>query len=218
MNNNSNPFKSSRFNNLDDDNEFHDKRPKTNSKPNTNLKPNTNSKPNVNSFSKNDKSKIELAQNINNKEVFPDLIPFSKDVVKREECSKNIIKFADILNNNSNDNMEEQKEHYVEPGWIEITREKDFRKIVYTCGKTKNDKIKNQSDIENINDIMDIIIEKIKLNRQRYIEYYDEIHGLGAFEETFTLPPVYGPEYDSEEEEEGEDEFYEDDDYDNENY
>ena len=201
----SNPFTSNRFSNLD--NSSFQEKPK-------NKKPVNNS----NSFIKKSEQKVKYLD-INNTEIFPDLANNSEKEKEKEVCldknkNKNIQKFSDIVNNNPNEFIE-KKDREVKPGWVEIYLDKNTRKIIHAYNENDlnlNDELNNDIN-DNLDIIMNDVIESINKNRLKYINYYDSIHGEGAFEELHYLPPVYGPEYDSESEEESNEED-ENDEYD----
>jgi hypothetical protein len=58
---------------------------------------------------------------------------------------------------------------------------------------------KQQEDDPNY--IMFKVVEAMKKSWDLYEREYDAINGEGAYAEKFRLPPVYGPEYDTETEE-----------------
>lgn len=77
---------------------------------------------------------------------------------------------------------------------------KTSNKIIYNYGSTIPTYIKKkqQEELENEpNYIMDKAVSMMKQNWDRYKRQYDVIHGEGAYNEVYVLPPVYGEEYDT---------------------
>ena len=66
-------------------------------------------------------------------------------------------------------------------------------------------KLKKQEKLENnINYCMNKAIETMKVRWDKYEKEYDKIYGEGAYAEKYRLFPIYGPEYDTESEDEDE--------------
>lgn len=146
----------------------------------------------------------------NNDELFPELISIkSSTQISSKEAST---KFKDILSNVIEDDT--PKTNQIPPGWVQITMVN--RQTVFNYGpqtqfmirQTKKEEINREQENEP-NYIMNTVIAALKKNLERYEQEYDEIHCEGAYNERFRLPPVYGPEYDTESEEE----YSEDDDF-----
>ena len=101
-------------------------------------------------------------------------------------------------------------------GWAKLTFVN--RKTVIEYGqktdwmikREKQEEIQTQLE-EDPNYIMFQAIEQMKHNLDSYERNYDSIQGEGAYAERFRLYPVYGPEYDTDSEEE-EDDFSDEDD------
>ena len=99
-------------------------------------------------------------------------------------------------------------EEVVKPGCVSMQYDKLARKIIVRYGEKtcsmledeKKEKIRNSLHYR-----MNKAVEQINQNRINYMNYYDDIHGEGAYEEKF----VYKTElFDEEEEEETDDETY----------
>jgi len=140
-------------------------------------------------------------------EYFPDLVPNKKISDKSITDST---KFKDILTTQ----LEEIViiGNNIRPGWVEISRTKTNTKSNYNIGPPSPYKFQRQKLEKTPNYVMSKAIESMKYNWDKYKAEYDSINGDGAYDEKYTLPPVYGPDYDSY------DDSYEDDDsYDSEN-
>jgi hypothetical protein len=146
--------------------------------------------------------------------LFPELIPIKEySTTSKVEA---ITKFKDILKNVIKE--EKPKENPIPPGLVRLSLIN--RQIVIEHGPPTPWMIKQQQKEElqkqledDPNYIMFQAIEAMKKNWERYEKDYDELHEEGAYAERFRLSPVYGPEYDTEseddieEKEEEEDEF-----------
>jgi hypothetical protein len=82
----------------------------------------------------------------------------------------------------------------IRPGWMEISRNKTTNKITYNIGPYK---FQRQKLEKTPNYIMSKAIESMNKRWDIYKEQYDSINGEGAYDEKYTLAPVYGAEYDS---------------------
>lgn len=141
-----------------------------------------------------------VAPNINDIHLFPEIVDMKTNTTNTVELSKN---FKDILTNTikQEEPKEKPKENPVPPGWIQLSRvngKVDAKKGDLTQYIIK---IQNKEVIEQSNDpnhIMFKAIESMTNNWQHYQRDYDEINGEGEYDERFILPPVYGPEYDTE--------------------
>ena len=121
-------------------------------------------------------------------EMFPDLV----STIDKAE-TKTSTKFMDMLNTAS---IEEEFTG-LKPGWIEICKNKE------TKGLTPYEIRMNQISLieDNPNYIMNKAIEFVLNNREKHIQLYEDINGEGTFYERFVMSPIYGPEYDTDEEE-----------------
>lgn len=93
-------------------------------------------------------------------------------------------------------------ENKVKPGCVEISHING--KIVFKEGPLTPYLIhiqKREEYEKTPHYIMNKAISSILQNREKYIDEYNSIHGENAYEELYVLPPVYGPEYELEEEE-----------------
>ena len=130
-----------------------------------------------------------------------ELIPNKEIIVnnyENVEVSPISTKFKDILNNVIKPEIEVNKIQ-VRPGWIEISKIKTSGKIIYNYGSTIPNDIKKKQEEELENDpnyIMDKAVTIMQRNWDRYQIEYDIIHGDGAYNEMYVLPPVYGEDYD----------------------
>ena len=128
-------------------------------------------------------------------QVFPDIVKTNKSKNSSlEEEPK--ISFKTVLNKVVPE--EEKPVNNIKPGCVEITQVN--RKIVFSYGpKTKYQL--NQEYLEEVhktpNYIMNKAITTILQNRELDRKIYDSIYGEGAYDEEHYVPPVYGPEYDT---------------------
>lgn len=136
--------------------------------------------------------------------LFPELAPIKENTT----IVKASTNFKDILTNVIED--EKPKGNPIPPGWARLSLNKNRKTVIEYGPKTawmikqeqKEQLEKEQEDDPNY--IMFHAIEAMKKNWERYEREYDELYGEGAYSERFRLPPVYGPEYDTESEEEEE--------------
>ena len=139
---------------------------------------------------------------INNTELFPDLISKNNNTTNSVKTSTN---FKQILTNVVE--VQKPKKNPIPPGWVSITMSNN--NIVYENEQLTPFLIKHQKQeqiqIEKENDInysMNIAINSMRKIWDRYENEYNEIHGEGAYEEKFRLSPVYASDYYSESDEE----------------
>ena len=138
----------------------------------------------------------------NDPTLFPELTPIKENTTTIFKESTN---FKDILTNVIED--EKPKVNPIPPGWVQLSLVNKKTVIEYgpktswMIKQEKEEEIQNQL-YEDPNYIMFEAIEQMKKSWDRYEKEYDELHGEGAYTERFRLPPVYGPEYDTESEEE----------------
>lgn len=145
------------------------------------------------SFSTPIKNKL----NIDNLEMFPDL-QINKQ--HTDSLTNTAINFKTILNTKV-PNIVDEEPDIILPGWVKLSRKQN--NIIYDYGKTKETKklgfgIKNVNVNIDIDIDMDQIILHMEDNWYKYEYNYDQIHGEGAYAYKYKIPPVYGPEYDTE--------------------
>jgi len=139
-------------------------------------------------------------------EMFPDLVPSSNKII--DNTSTN---FKDTLNTAA---IEEEFTG-LKPGWIELYKESGKNVINHGALTSHEIRIKQLELLEDDpHYIMSKAIHFVMTNRNKYINEYDIMYGEGAYNEKFVMPEVYGPEYDTEEDEyETYSESYDDNDY-----
>jgi hypothetical protein len=154
-----------------------------------------------NSFNKNYKSpdKVKEVKIFNIEEIdFPEM---ENNIISHQTSSVNV-NFKDALNKQNEIVLRtEIEQNNVKPGFIEISRINN--KTVFKEGPLTSYMIEqNEKEVYENNPyyIMNKAICIMSKNWDRYMNEYDSIHGEGAYEEMFVLSPVYGPEYDTEEE------------------
>jgi hypothetical protein len=146
----------------------------------------------------------------NDTELFPELVNKKESDINDDKVNDkvNMSKFKDILNNIIEDTTE--KPNKILPGWIHLSIVD--RKVVIENGEPTQSMINTKEREEQEDDInynMYNIVNAIKRNYEANEQLYDSINGEGSYIERFKLSPVYGPEYDSE----SEDDDYVNDDY-----
>jgi len=127
---------------------------------------------------------------------------------KTIEPSDNIINYKDVINKQNKKKLEDN-DKVVFPGYVEITFKN--RQIIYNYGATTlyEKQMLAKEILENSpNYIMNKAIDGIKKNLERYKRDYDDIHGEGAYDDMYVLPPVYEPEYDSDVDTDDDDSYY----------
>jgi len=134
---------------------------------------------------------------INNIDMFPELCTKKENTVGNEVSTN----FKDILTNIIEDIK--STVNTVPPGWTRMSLLNG--KTIVEHGPPTPWMIKQQQkeqlakqQHEDPTYIMIKVIEAMKKNWDRYEREYDELHGEGTYSERFILPPVYGPEYDTE--------------------
>jgi len=210
---NNNPFTNNRFHFLDEDNsdKFKSvkKEKKTESYDSSNNSFTKESQrindsrrySSFNSFRSNKTSDIiKEVKTFNIEETnFPEI---QENIKTMKQSTSDSFKFKDALNKQKdiilNTELEENK---IKPGWVEISLVNG--KTVFKEGPLTPYMIQQQEKEEYENTphyIMNTAITSMRKGWKRYIDEYNSIHGEGSYEELYVLPPVYGPEYDSEEE------------------
>jgi|Laugresbdmm110sd_1035091.scaffolds.fasta_scaffold33970_2 hypothetical protein len=154
--------------------------------------------PTNNSFNKSnshqkfnkDNSIKETPIELNNTNLFPDLVPIKQNAQTIIECNK----FKHILTNTPINN-ESFKTHIIPHGCIEITRV--LQQYVYEYGTTSFIQ-KEKKEEEDLNYITNNTIDTMKTKWETYENAYDNIHGEGVYANNFRLPPLRD-DFDSEE-------------------
>ena len=213
--NKQNPFTNNRFHFLDDDNvanekfksvkkekksELYDSSNNSFTREKTRFN-NNNRYSSYNSFNRNNKTpdKVKEVKIFNIEETdFPEM---ENKLLSQQTASVNI-NFKDALNKQNEVVLKtEIEQNNVKPGFIEITRING--KTVFKEGSITSYMIE-QNEKEEYQNTPHFIMNKAVCNMrkgwERYINEYNSIHGEGAYEDMYVLPPVYGPEYDTEEE------------------
>jgi hypothetical protein len=129
-------------------------------------------------------------------EMFPTL--GTNQSLNETACKQN---YKDVISTCLEKEKEEEK-NKVSSGWVEITQIKGVCHYRYGSETRYQMRSRVRDEFESTpHYIMNKAVTDIMKKRDNYITDYDSIHGEGAYEERFVLPPVYGPEYDTEEEE-----------------
>jgi hypothetical protein len=120
--------------------------------------------------------------------------------------SKLNVNFKDIVNTRIEEEIIIETD-IVNPGWVQISKSKTSNELIWKYGPSTEYtiKLKKQEELENdLNYCMNKAIETMKERWDKYEQEYDEINGEGAYDEKFRSSPVYGPEYDTETDDEDE--------------
>jgi hypothetical protein len=165
---------------------------------------------------------------INIAELFPHLINIDSSTSEGKKIIsfKNILTNNNTQEQDNNTEEQEQ-ETKIKKGWIEITKSNNkivynygpstlsFKKITTNeeqeleleseleqeLEQESESESESESDLESdldLNHIMNNVIKDMTKSWTKYEIEYDEIHGEGAYDTRFRIPPVYGPEYDTE--------------------
>jgi len=146
---------------------------------------------------------VKVPEIIFTPELFPELIHNSNNSQDNIETSTN---FKDILNTQLEPEIDPNKNN-VEPGFVEITVVDN--KFIMKHGPPTHSEIKMNANLErenNINYCMNNVVIALGKQWTKYKEEYDNLNGDGSYDELYCLPPVYGPEYDIDTDEETSDE------------
>jgi hypothetical protein len=145
----------------------------------------------------------------NDTNLFPELVPAKDNNKSSTTVIETSTNFKDILINVIQE--EKPKENPIPPGWVQLSSVNGKTIIEYgpkTAWMISQEKLEEQQE-DDPNYIMFKAVEAMKKSWDLYEREYDAINGDGAYAEKFRLPPVYGPEYDTEKEED-ENEYDED--------
>ena len=153
--------------------------------------------------------KESISKDFYNIDSFPDLTNTLKTTNTINK--KHIANFKDILVNVVEDINVVNGSKQIAPGLVQITKIKGT--TTYNFGILAQYTTKYQED-DSCNYNMNKAISDMNNNRKKYENEYDSINGENAFFERFTMKPIYGSSYDSDEDEVSTDENDNDDDYD----
>lgn len=151
----------------------------------------------------NDKSinknkNINILFNIDN-QYFPELLSAEKQnhTTKDEPSTETELSFVKML---TLPKIVESVGEEVKPGCLSIRYDKNTRTIKHTYGPKTVETIEYENS-EKMKDSlhcrMNKAIEQININQIKRIQYYDEVHGEGAYDEMFR-PKIYDSEDDEE--------------------
>jgi hypothetical protein len=150
------------------------------------------------SFRQREIAPVKIPEVVLTPDLFPELISNNTTNTQLSDSTN----FKDVLNTKVEIEIITNK-NTVEPGFVEITVVN--RKIITKCGPlTPSDKKFNEEAERenNVDYCMNNVIGVLDKLWKKYKEDYNSINGEGAYDELYYLPPVYGPEYDNEIEEE----------------
>lgn len=119
-------------------------------------------------------------------EQFPEIVA-NKKSTSHLDNSKN---FIGAINSKINEN----KSEIIEPGWIQIFKNKETGVIEKKYGKKIGEQKNTSTDISHgldINNQMITVIDKMVDNWTRYIQQYDELNGEGEYDLRFHYEPDY---------------------------
>ena len=119
--------------------------------------------------------------------------------------NENTFKFTDAVNTVIAEEIIEEAK--VLPKWVSYSRQNGTTIVYqgsYVLEKLK--KCKEQEILDNSpNTLMKHITEKMQKKWEKFRIDYDSIHGDGSYVQEYILPPVYGPEYELDD-----DDYYDD--------
>lgn len=155
--------------------------------------------------------KESISKDFYNIDSFPDLTNTLKttNTINKKHTEKTT-NFKDILVNVVEDINVVNGSKQIAPGLVQITKINGA--ITYNFGILAQHTINHQED-DSCNYNMNKAISDMNNNRKKYENEYDSINGENAFFERFTMKPIYGSSYDSDEDEVSTDEN-DNDDYD----
>ena len=155
--------------------------------------------------------KESISKDFYNIDSFPDLMNTTNTInITNTINKKHIANFKDILVNVVEDINVVNGSKQIAAGLVQITKIKGT--ITYNFGILAQYTTKYQED-DSCNYNMNKAISDMNNNRKKYENEYDSINGENAFFERFTMKPIYGSSYDSDEDEVSTDEN-DNDDYD----
>jgi hypothetical protein len=146
--------------------------------------------------------KESISKDFYNIDSFPDLMNTTNTInTTNKKHTEKTTNFKDILVNvvediNVVNGINGSKQ--IAPGLVQITKIKGT--ITYNFGILAQHTINHQED-DSCNYNMNKAISDINNNRKKYENEYDSINGENAFSERFTMKPIYGSSYDSDEDE-----------------
>jgi len=131
-------------------------------------------------------------------DLFPELIPMFNIL----QPTIGITNFLDVLNTQAQIEPEVvSNENVVKPGFVELTM--IDRKLIMKHGPPTASEIK-RIEIKKLNNDINYCMNKefflISNHWAKYKEDYNSIYGEGFYDEVYSLVPVYGPEYDIDDE------------------
>lgn len=118
---------------------------------------------------------------------------------------ENAFKFTDAVNTVIAEEIKEEEK--VLPKWVSYSIQNGTTIVYhgsYVLEKLRLEKEKQL--LENTpNTLMKTVTDKLQKNWEKFRVDYDLIHGDGSYNQEYILPPIYGPEYELEDED-----YYED--------
>ena len=147
---------------------------------------------------KNTKKEEKKIFNIENQH-FPGLLHHSSsssslsDVpileINTSTVNDNVKTFANIASISKNiSNDLEELEQIVPPGWVSLQYDKKTKKTIVRYGEKTHNMMEQETREKFKNTLqyrMNNAINQINNNREKYIQYYDEIHGEGSYKNKF---------------------------------
>jgi hypothetical protein len=150
-------------------------------------------------------TKISVSKNKKKGVIFEEEFPLLCETNTSLMTNENTFKFTDAVNTVIAEEIIEEAK--VLPKWVSYSRQNGTT-IVYQ-GSYVLEKLKQFKEQEILNNspntLMKHITEKMQKKWEKFRIDYDSIHGDGSYDQEYILPPVYGPEYELDE-----DDYYDD--------
>jgi hypothetical protein len=109
--------------------------------------------------------------------------------INTSTVNDNIKTFANIASISKNiSNDLEELEQIVPPGWVSLQYDKKTKKTIVRYGEKTHNMIEQETRENFKNTLhyrMNNAINQINKNREKYIQYYDEIYGEGSYKNKF---------------------------------
>ena len=166
-------------------------------------KPDISSK---NSFSHKQQTNVVAKKNLTKKQfVLEEEFPLLCETQSALMTSENTCKFKDAVNTVIPEEIIEELK--VLPKWVSYSRQNGKTIINHGSSVLERLILENETQIlENSpNKLMINVIEKLQRKWDKFKVDYDSIHGEGSYNQSYILSPVYGPEYELDDED-----YYED--------
>ncbi len=159
-----------------------------------------------NSFSHKQQTDVVSKKNLTKKQfVLEEEFPLLCETQSSPTTSENTCKFKDAVNMVIPEEIIEEVK--VLPKWVSYSRQNGT--TIINQGSYILEKIKKEHEQQILdnspNTLMKHITDKLQKNWEQFRIDYDLIYGEGSYNQEYILPPVYGPEYENDD-----DDYYDD--------